>query len=80
LESLQSFFGGKGIISKDGKNAVVFRISSRKQICNFIVPHFDKYPLITGKQADYLLWKEVIMIIERREHLTASGLQATASP
>lgn len=60
LESLQSFFGGKGIISKDGKNAVVFRISSRKQICNFIVPHFDKYPLITGKQADYLLWKEVI--------------------
>nr|YP_009262004.1 GIY-YIG endonuclease [Chrysoporthe austroafricana]AMX22079.1 GIY-YIG endonuclease [Chrysoporthe austroafricana] len=76
LESMQSFFDGKGVISKDGKNAVCFRVSSLKQILNLIVPHFDKYPLISQKQADYLLWREVIMIIERREHLTIPGLQA----
>lgn len=76
LESLQSFFGGIGTINKDGENAVCFKVTSLKQIFDFILPHFDKYPLITCKQADYILWREVIMIIKRREHLTVSGLQA----
>jgi len=36
----------------------------------------DKYPLITQKRADYLLFREVVMMMERREHLTVEGLQA----
>ncbi len=39
-------------------------------------PHFDKYPLATDKRADYLLWKEVVMMMQRGEHLTFEGLQS----
>jgi len=41
-----------------------------------VIPHFDKYPLITQKRADYLLFKQAVMIMQRGEHLTVSGLEA----
>ena len=33
------------------------------------------YPLITRKLADYLLFKEIVIRMERREHLKMDGLQ-----
>ena len=52
-----------------------FRITSPKQILNQIIPHFDKYNLITQKQADYLLFKQIVMLIEQGNHLNKEGLQ-----
>jgi len=40
-----------------------------------IIPHFDKFPLKTKKYSDYLLFKKVVEIIQRGEHLTIEGLQ-----
>ena len=42
---------------------------------NVIIPHFDKFPLITQKLADFKLFKQVVEIINRKEHLTMEGLQ-----
>jgi hypothetical protein len=39
-----------------------------------IINHFDKYPLITAKVSDYLLFKQCFEIIKQREHLTVKGL------
>lgn len=39
-----------------------------------IIHHFDKYPLISQKHADYLLWREIIMMMQRKEHITQEGL------
>jgi hypothetical protein len=40
-----------------------------------IVEHFDKYPLITQKQGDYLLFKMAVNLILNKEHLTIEGLR-----
>lgn len=40
-----------------------------------IIDHFDKYPLITNKRADYELWRQAVEIIKNKEHLTLEGLQ-----
>lgn len=40
-----------------------------------VVDHFDKYPLLSQKRADFELFKQVINLILRQEHLTNSGLQ-----
>jgi hypothetical protein len=42
---------------------------------NKIIPHFDNYSLISQKHADYLLFREVVMMMQRREHLTSEGIQ-----
>jgi len=73
LEHLQSYFG-VGDISDSGSNAVKFRIRSI-QGSKVILKHFEKYPLITNKLYDYLLWRQVLIIIDRKEHLTEQGLR-----
>jgi hypothetical protein len=39
-----------------------------------IVNHFDRYPLVTSKVSDYLIFRECFEIIKQREHLTERGI------
>ena len=39
-----------------------------------IIDHFDKFPLITQKRADYKLLKQTLNLMERGEHLARAGL------
>lgn len=73
LEKIQSFFQHKGQIYKSG-DTVRFNISSIKELSR-IIQHFDKYPLITQKLADYLLFKKVYLMVLNKEPLTLNGLQ-----
>ena len=34
---------------------IQYRVTSLKDLINVIIPHFDKYPLISKKRADYEL-------------------------
>ena len=52
-----------------------FRVSSPKQILEHILPHFDKYPLISQKRADYILFKRIVELMLNKEHLKKEGLQ-----
>jgi hypothetical protein len=51
----------------------MYRVSSLKNL-RVITNHFDNYPLITQKLADYLLFKKSIDLIEKKLHLTEKGL------
>jgi len=44
-----------------------------------IVKHFDKYPLLTKKLSDFLLFKKVLEIIKLKEHLKAEGVLKIAN-
>ena len=51
----------------------MYRVSSLKNL-RVITTHFDHYPLITQKLADYLLFKQSIYLIQEKLHLTEKGL------
>lgn len=72
LELIQAFFG-VGKIYKHGKHSIHYRVSSTEDL-KVIIDHFDKYPLISQKLADYLLFKQIVEILSRKEHLTNEGL------
>lgn len=40
-----------------------------------VVDHFDKYPLLSKKRADFELFKSSVYMISRKEHLTTDGLK-----
>lgn len=41
-----------------------------------ILPHFDTFPLITKKQADYLLFRTALLdFIQHKKHLTLDGIE-----
>jgi hypothetical protein len=39
-----------------------------------IINHFNKYQLITQKQADFELFKTIVELVDRDEHKTIEGL------
>lgn len=47
LNNIKYFFGGIGQVSKERNGCYDFTVRSLDQIINVILPHFDKYPLIT---------------------------------
>jgi hypothetical protein len=78
LYQIQSFFGGVGQIYEYSEKCHL-RVFSSKDLTNVIIPHFDKYPLITKKRADFLLFKMAVVLMNKKEHLTIEGLKKIVS-
>lgn len=76
LKIIQSYFGGAGNIGENYKDFSSYTFNSLDEICNILIPHFDKYPLITNKFADYLLFRKAVMLMKNKSHLTEEGLKA----
>jgi hypothetical protein len=51
----------------------MFRVCKIKDL-QVIIHHLDEYSLITKKQADYLLFKMIVELMNKKEHLTMEGL------
>lgn len=70
---IKASFKGVGKIYTHG-SAIYYQVISLKDFL-VIIEHFDKYPLLTQKQADFLFFKSIVEMIERGEHLTSEGLR-----
>jgi len=44
-----------------------------------VITHFDKYPLITKKRADYVLFKQILELMNKKEHRTIEGVKKVVS-
>jgi len=71
LQEIKTYFGVGRITALD-KEADSYVVTSLKDLA-VIIAHFDKYPLITQKLADYLLFKQAFELISRKEHLAKDG-------
>jgi hypothetical protein len=65
---------GVGKIYKRGISGIHYKVQSVEEL-EVIINHFDSYPLITQKYADYLLLKQAFEMIKNKEHLTIEGLK-----
>jgi len=79
LHLLMKFFGVGGVyINKryDNHKEHMYRycVRAREELVKTIIPFFDRYPLRTSKQGNFLKFAECIRLIEAGVHLTHSGL------
>jgi len=74
LYRLQEYLGGIGSIHlvKNGE-VVNYSIDSIGDL-NKLISHFEKYPLLTQKAADLLLFKKAVRLVNNKAHLTLEGL------
>jgi hypothetical protein len=63
LRKIHTFFGVGIITEREDRNMSYYSVQSLKDIVNVIIPHFDKYSLITKKKADYLLFKQAVNLL-----------------
>ena len=66
---------GVGEIHSAGSSMFHFRVYKLDDILNVIIPHFDDYPLLTQKRADFLLFKAIVDLMNKKEHLQIEGLK-----
>lgn len=56
------------------KNDAVFIVTSVKDLVLVVLPHFESYPLLTQKLGDFLLFKQVVLMLEAKEHSSLEGV------
>lgn len=74
LSGIQSFFGVGSICINKNIASANHQVKSLKDLTNVIIPRFEKYYLLTKKGADFLLFKSIIQLMNKGEHLTIEGL------
>ena len=70
LNSFKEFFKCGTIVldnKKDG--SLKYKVSDLNSLVNIIIPHFDKYPLLTQKFSDYILFKEAVSLINSKKDM-----------
>lgn len=73
LVQIKAFFE-IGNIYTSKRGVVYYTVGSIKDLIKYILPHFEKYPLVTLKIKDYLLFKEIVLLMEKGEHNSLPGL------
>ena len=71
LYDLKNYFN-VGDITIHKKEARL-EIKGTENAIKYLIPHFNKYPQLSKKQIDYLLWKDIINILHSKQHLTLEG-------
>jgi hypothetical protein len=79
LRKIHFFFGVGTIYERENNNSVTYAIQSLRDITNVILPHFDKYPLLTKKRADYVLFKQGVDLLNLKVHSKVEGIKEILS-
>ena len=74
LYQIQSLFGGVGRIKVDNaNNKAAYVVTKLSDLNNVIIPHFNLYPLMGQKRADFILFHSIAELITKKEHLSING-------
>lgn len=74
LYALKEFFKS-GVVRVNHDNRYELRIRSLEHINNYVIPHFNKFELMTGKKFDFIKFKKIINLMNQKQHLKIEGLK-----
>ena len=65
-----------GFIRRDYSDKTLkYEVRSLNDLVNKIIPHFEKYPLLSEKQKDFKCFKQICLLMQRNLHRDKHGLQ-----
>ena len=79
LNQIKDYFGVGSVTSRPARNLCVFRVTKPDDLIRVIIPHFIKYPLISHKYSDFVLWSKVVKLMSTKQHLTPIGFETILS-
>jgi hypothetical protein len=74
LHGLKAYFGC-GVVRTNHGDRMAYRVRSQEHLLQRIVPFFLKHPLKTRKHIDFMKFRDVLLMMERGEHLTSEGIE-----
>lgn len=74
LYALKAYFGC-GVVRKNHGTRLCYRVRGHENLLSKIIPFFEKHQLKTRKHVDFAKFRKVVLLMEKREHLSADGLE-----
>jgi hypothetical protein len=71
--------GSVTVRTRNGKPTGIYSVQSLKDLTEVIIPHFKEYPLLTQKQAYFILFYSLVNLMNNKEHLNEQGLKKIIS-
>jgi len=79
LLKLRNYLNGLGSIDMDyDGNRAIYSMDSSKDL-KILIDHLNKYPLLSQKGGDFILWSQIVEMINNRLHLTKEELHQIVS-
>jgi LAGLIDADG endonuclease len=75
LQMLQAYFGCGSIRPDRSDRTVKWETRRLEDILERVIPHFESYPLLSGKRLDFERFTRVCRLMATGAHRTTSGLQ-----
>ena len=74
LFALKSYFKC-GVVRVNNGDRMAFRVRNFQHLAEIIIPFFMNHQLKTKKRIDFEKFRDIIIIMERKEHLTLEGIE-----
>ena len=74
LHALKKYFGA-GVVRTNHDTRQELRIRSLEHLQKIVIPHFDKYPLLTQKKFDFIKFKQILNLMSQGKHLSIAGIK-----
>lgn len=79
LYQIKSYFDVGSISIRKSNGQVIYTVASVKDLEQKIIPHFVKYPLLTKKWGDFILFCSAVNLIIQKKHLSLEGIEEIIS-
>jgi hypothetical protein len=67
---------GCGFMRRDFSDRTLkYEVRRIDDLIKKVVPHFEKYPLLSSKHKDFLIFKKICLMIKEGKHKNLSGLK-----
>ena len=74
LYALKAYFGC-GVVRKNHGTRLCYRVRGHENLRSKIIPFFEKHQLKTRKRIDFAKFRKVVLLMEKKEHLSQDGLE-----
>ena len=74
LHALKQFFGC-GVVRRNHREQMAYRVRSLDHLNEKIVPFFEKHPLKSKKRIDFVKFRRVLQLMTREEHRAPVGIE-----
>ena len=74
LQAIRGFFGC-GVVRSNHGDRMCYRVRKLEHLIQIIIPFFEKHTLKTLKHQDFLVFRDVVRLMDQGQHLTSPGLQ-----
>ena len=74
LHALKAHFGC-GVVRVNHGDRMAYRVRDNEHLLERIVPFFMEHSLKTSKNVDFLKFRDILLEMQRGQHLTDEGLQ-----